>query len=103
MQEISIGSSMSQGIQEDYGKLIGQIAASHHWQTKLVEDSFPTIIPASASWPREWEIDPLKLACILRCADAAAIDDRRAPSRLFALRTPTDISRRHWAFQNNLY
>jgi hypothetical protein len=90
-------------LQEDYGKLIGQVAASHHWQAKLVEDFFPAIIPASASWPREWEIDPLKLACILRCADAAAIDDRRAPSRLFAFRTPTDTSRRHWAFQNNLY
>ena len=74
-------------LQDDYGKLVGQIAASHHWNIKLVEDTFPTIIPSSANWPREWEIDPLKLACILRCADAAAIDERRAPSRLFCVST----------------
>jgi len=45
----------------------------------------------------------LALACILRCADACAIDETRAPSFLFALRKPQGISKRHWTFQNKLY
>ncbi|CUT09720.1 Chaperone protein HtpG [Bradyrhizobium sp.] len=90
-------------LQDDYGKLVGQIAASHHWQIKRVENAFENIVPASSSWPREWQVDSLKLACILRCADAAAIDERRAPSRLFALRPLSEASRRHWVFQNRMY
>jgi hypothetical protein len=90
-------------LQEDYGKLIGDVASSHHWPIRQVEDHLAKTVPASASWPREWDVDALKVACILRCADAAAIDERRAPTRLFVIRAPADSSRRHWAFQNNLY
>jgi Histidine kinase-, DNA gyrase B-, and HSP90-like ATPase len=60
-------------------------------------------LPHSSGYPVEWNVDLLKIACILRCADAAAIDDRRAPARLFAIRQPTGTSRLHWAFQDNLF
>lgn len=59
--------------------------------------------PASAAWPREWEVDGLLLACALRCADACAIDETRAPSFLFSLRKPEGVSKRHWTFQNKVF
>jgi hypothetical protein len=43
------------------------------------------------------------LACILRCADACAIDETRAPSFLYAIRKPYGHSKRHWTFQNKIY
>jgi hypothetical protein len=88
---------------ESYGTLIGNIAASHHWPITEVARFFGDPTPASAAWPREWEVDGLLLACILRCADACAIDETRAPSFLFALRKPKGTSGRHWAFQNKIY
>jgi hypothetical protein len=88
---------------ESYGQLIGSIAASHHWPLPEVARYFGDPTPASAAWPREWEVDGLLLACILRCADASAIDETRAPSFLFAIRKPSGGSKRHWAFQNKIY
>jgi hypothetical protein len=88
---------------ESYGELIGNISASHHWPASEVGRFFGESTPASAAWPREWEVDGLLLACILRCADACAIDETRAPSFLFALRKPKGVSKRHWAFQNKIY
>ncbi len=88
---------------ESYGLLIGNIAASHHWPLPEVSRYFGEPTPASAAWPREWEVDSLLLACILRCADACAIDETRAPSLLFAIRQPTNESRRHWNFQNRIF
>jgi hypothetical protein len=52
--------------------------------------------------PADWEVDALKLAFLLRTADAAHIDDRRAPWFLFALRRPEGISEDHWRFQAKL-
>ena len=49
-----------------------------------------------------WPIDALKLACILRCADACAIDERRAPVMAFIIENPRGVSRDHWAFQSYL-
>ena len=88
---------------ESYGELIGNISASHHWPMTEVARFFGEPTPASAAWSREWEVDGLLLACILRCADACAIDETRAPSFLFALRKPEGSSKRHWAFQNKIY
>lgn len=50
-----------------------------------------------------WTIDPVKLACILRIADAMQIDDRRAPSFLRTIRKPSNFSDSHWNFQQKLY
>jgi hypothetical protein len=88
---------------ESYGELIGNISASHHWPITELARFFGDATPASAAWPRDWEVDGLVLACILRCADACAIDETRAPSFLFALRKPQGVSKRHWTFQNKLY
>ena len=88
---------------ESYGRVIGDIAASHHWPLPEIARYFGDATPASAAWPREWEVDSLTLACILRCADACAIDETRAPSFLFAIRKPSGDSKRHWNFQNKIY
>ncbi|MEU0968081.1 ATP-binding protein [Streptomyces sp. NPDC005917] len=86
-------------LREAYGPLIGTLAASHWWPVDRLADEFRRRLN---SWPwqsRDWTIDPLKLACILRLADAAQIDGRRAPTLLFALRNPQGTSREHWRFQ----
>jgi hypothetical protein len=88
---------------ESYGELIGNISASHHWPITEVARFFGDPTPASAAWPRAWEVDGLTLACILRCAGACAIVETRAPSFLFALRKPQGTSKRHWTFQNKIY
>jgi hypothetical protein len=88
---------------DSYGELIGNISASHHWPLSEVARYFGDPTPASAAWPREWEVNGLFLACLLRCADACAIDETRAPSFLFAIRNPSGESKRHWAFQNKIY
>jgi hypothetical protein len=88
---------------ESYGELIGNISASHHWPVTEVARFFGDSTSASAAWPRAWDVDGLALACILRCADACAIDETRAPSFLFALRKPEGASKRHWTFQNKIY
>ena len=44
----------------------------------------------------------MKLACLLRCADAAHIDHDRAPDFLYALLRQRGISFRHWQSQNRI-
>jgi hypothetical protein len=87
---------------ESFGRLIGRIAHSHWWSIERVLKEFPATINAPAGMPREWTIDPLKLACLLRTADAAHLDKLRAPSLLRLLRDPPGISRNHWVFQGAL-
>ena len=85
----------------DIGEIIGKVSASHHWNIGRVDREFPEPTTPPASFP-EWPIDALKLACILRCADACAIDERRAPVMAFVLEEPRDESRDHWLFQTYL-
>jgi Histidine kinase-, DNA gyrase B-, and HSP90-like ATPase len=85
----------------DCGQIIGQIAASHHWNIDEVDKRFQNPLTPSADFP-EWTIDGVKLACILRTADACAIDERRARIMPFLLLNPTGVSRDHWIFQANL-
>lgn len=47
-------------------------------------------------------MDPLKLACILRAADAAHLDARRAPTFLKAFTSLAPSSEQHWRFQERL-
>jgi len=84
-----------------YGDLIGQVAASHHWAPeKLVaEFSHRHLSCPSLLLPANWEVDALKVAFLLRTADAAHLDSQRAPWFLFALRQPQGISAEHWRFQ----
>jgi hypothetical protein len=84
------------------GRIIGLIAHSHWWSISQVEREFSRSIGAPHWCPINWVIDPLKLACILRVADASHIDARRAPSFLRALRRPSSFSDEHWKFQEKL-
>ncbi len=84
-----------------YGELIGRIAESHHWAAQRVASEFNhEPFPPPAYLPTEWTVDPMKIAFMLRTADAAHIDNGRAPWFLFALKRPTEISERHWRFQS---
>jgi hypothetical protein len=69
-------------LRTNVGPIIGLIAHSHWWDVSEVRRRFPVIIGAPATLPAEWTIDPLKLACILRVADAMHIDARRAPKSM---------------------
>ncbi|MFC8847830.1 MULTISPECIES: ATP-binding protein [unclassified Micromonospora] len=90
------------GLRNTYGVLIGRIAASHWWPHSKVAAEFSSIIGAPGNLPREWTIDPLKLACIVRSADVSHIDNRRAPGFLRALTKLDKDSRPHWIFQEKL-
>lgn len=84
------------------GKIIGQIAASHHWDIEKVKAEFSIQVPAPSSYPRNWRINSRKLACLLRCADAGHIDEGRAPDYLLKLLKINGVSRNHWIAQNRL-
>jgi hypothetical protein len=86
-----------------FGKLIGEIAYSHWWDISEVAQRFARQQLGPASFmPRDWTVDALKVACLLRVSDAAHIDERRAPLFLMALRDPRGVSRDHWTFQRKL-
>ena len=88
-------------LRDYYGDLIGEIAESHHWPSHRVAETWEhrhVNAPAFLA-PAGWDVDALKVAFLLRTADAAHIDGQRAPWFLFALRRPDEISRLHWQFQ----
>lgn len=89
-------------LRQTYGRIIGQIAHSHWWSLAEVARQFDRQIGAPHWAPSTWTIDPLKVACILRAADAAHVDARRAPSfqKIFSNINPS--SRPHWDFQERL-
>ena len=85
-----------------FGEDIGRIAQSHWCAVGELRSFLSDKHGTDGSLPAEWEIDPLKLACILRLADATHIDSRRAPMLLHAFRPPQGVSRDHWFFQLRL-
>lgn len=88
-------------LRRSYGTTIGTIAHSHWWPISRVEDELDrrlgAVLPCSSS-----SVDLLKLACLLRAADAAHLDKRRAPYFARVLAKPTGISALHWTFQEKL-
>ena len=82
----------------DTGEVIGEVAASHHWNIRKVDHTFGDPLSPPAAY-FDWTIDAVKLACILRAADACAIDERRARTMAFIIENPRGVSRSHWAFQ----
>jgi hypothetical protein len=90
-------------LRESYGTIIGLIAHSHWWSVEELENKLPALLGAPSIFPPNWIIDPVKLACILRIADATQIDDRRSPSFLRTVRKPAELSDSHWNFQQKLY
>lgn len=89
-------------LRENYGLLIGEIASSHHLDIETVAEKFSSPRPPDASLPSDWVVNPLKIACMLRVADAGHIDGSRAPSFLLKLLEMNSISKAHWIAQNHL-
>ncbi len=85
-----------------YGSVIGRIAYSHHVSVTQLEALLGQTIGAHSSLPSEWTVDPITIACLLRCADATHIDERRAPRFLKSLVCPSGVSADHWTFQSKL-
>jgi len=84
-----------------YGPTIGRIAHSHWWSVQKIEQEFSEDLGALANRTVN-RIDRVKLACLLRIADALHIDSRRAPHFLRAITNPAGISGLHWSFQERL-
>ena len=84
------------------GPLIGRIAHSHWWPVSHLAQEFETEMGATSWCPYDWTIDPLKIACLLRLADASNLDGTRAPAFLRTLRKPKGVADDHWSFQGNL-
>ena len=89
-------------LRENYGALIGNIASSHHWDLEMVESRFRIPRPAAAFLDADWVVDSLKVACLLRVADAGHMDGTRAPSFLLRVLQMNSVSRTHWESQNML-
>jgi hypothetical protein len=83
-----------------YGDVIGQLAESHWWSPHALESFGRAVITAPVCLkPASWQVDMLKLAVLLRTADAAHLDAERAPRFLLALVQPGRASLAHWQFQ----
>ncbi len=89
-------------LRENYGQLIGDLASSHHWNIEMVVRRFRTPRPAAAFFQADWIVDSLKIACMLRIADAGHMDGSRAPSFLLRVLQMNSLSRAHWRAQNHL-
>ncbi|MGX6513062.1 HD domain-containing protein [Rhodococcus sp. SJ-2] len=85
-----------------YGQLIGRLGRSHWQDVESLPDAFSLPIGAPPKLPPEWTVDPLKVAGILRCADAAQVDARRADPLHTPFRRPQGESRHHWLFQERM-
>ena len=89
-------------LRENYGRLIGDLASSHHWNLEEVVRRFSTPRPPAVFLDEDWSVDSLKIACMLRVADAGHIDAARAPSFLLKTLQMNSVSRAHWLAQNRL-
>lgn len=87
----------------NYGGSIGLVAESHWWDPHALEAfakqniTAPTCLGAAP-----WDVDLLKVAVLLRVADACHMDARRAPRFLMLLKKPEGVSAQHWLFQSKL-
>ena len=84
------------------GGLIGEIAASHHWDVGTLVDRLGATRGSLAGMPADWTIRPVLLAALLRCADATQLDQDRAPDFLYGLLQLRGVSEEHWRAQNRL-
>ncbi|NBE80878.1 HD domain-containing protein [Micromonospora rubida] len=89
-------------LRSTFGRLIGRLAASHHWPRDIAVKEFSKFVGAPAFAPAGWKVDPLLIACMLRTADAAHLDASRAPDILAAVRGVAGSSRDHWIFQHKM-
>lgn len=89
-------------LRDAFASTIGRIASSHHWSIPEVAEHLSTHHGGCPDFPAEWQINEVKVALLLRCADAAHIDRRRAPTVSYFLEEPKGISENHWRFQNKI-
>lgn len=89
-------------LRNTYGQLIGQIAASHGDSVANIGSTLDRKVGAPSWGDPEWTLDTLKVACLLRVADATHLDASRAPGFLRAVRRPSSRSTSHWIFQEKL-
>src|SRR3546814_20602652 len=74
---------------------------SHWWSIARVDEELSGTLGALPD-VTNCTVDLLKVACLLRVADAMHLDQRRAPAFDFALIQPTGISADHWKFQERM-
>lgn len=87
-----------------YGHIIGKVAESHWFNPHELEKFAEQTVTAPVYLaPATWTVNPLKVAVLLRVADAAHIDAKRAPRLLLAMNRPSGISEEHWRFQARLH
>jgi hypothetical protein len=104
---VSSGGGVFRLIEDDLlrthaGDIMGQIAASHHWDITALSTRLPPICGALGDMPTSWTIRPVLLGCLLRCADATQLDQKRAPDFLYAMLRLHGVSELHWRAQNRL-
>ncbi|MFB2585853.1 HD domain-containing protein [Herbiconiux liukaitaii] len=85
-----------------WGSLIGKIAHSHWIDVDDLASELSQVKGSPSGYPVAWEVDPLKIACALRLADACHVDGDRAPTYLSAVRPVDGDSADHWYFQERL-
>ena len=89
-------------LRNQYGPLIGEVASSHHWNIADVAEQFSVYRPPAPFLHQDWVVDPLKVACLLRAADAGHMDSSRAPTFLLKILQMNSVSKAHWLAQNHL-
>ena len=89
-------------LKDAFGSAIGRIAHSHHWDAGDIVEKLLANGCTAPGFPPEWTLNEIKVACLLRCADAAHIDALRAPTMLFAISDIGGHSLDHWEFQNKI-
>jgi hypothetical protein len=91
-------------LRQAYADAIGRVAESH-WSSphELEELNDIRVTSPACLHPASWTVDILKLAVLLRTADAAHIDAQRSPRFLLALIRPGGSSLAHWQFQSRIH
>ncbi len=84
-----------------YGPTVGRVAHSHWWHISRVAGELDRDLGPMPPVASD-EVDVLKIACLLRVADALHLDRRRAPRFVRALERPGGISALHWSFQEKI-
>jgi hypothetical protein len=105
--EVKVGDATFHLIEDDQlrehlGDLIGAIAASHHWDIEKLPLRLRERVGGLQGLPTSYTVRPILLACLLRCADAAQLDQQRTPDFLYGLLKLQGVSEAHWRAQNRL-
>ncbi len=86
--------------------MIGEVAASHHCPLRDVRERFEarqSFGPPRGFPNKTWRLDLIKLACLMRAADASHLDAGRAGCFHRVLQRIVGVAGDHWAFQGKLY